>query len=91
MERRIGSLETEHAHTRAILDMHVTECGAANSRTAKALDRLNDAIEHMATKVEGAARRIHSRIDHIVWSAGGTFIGALAAALGWLLTHWRPA
>ncbi len=91
MERRIGSLETEHAHTRAILDMHVTECGAANSRTAKALDRLNDAIDRMATKVEGAARRIHSRIDRIVWSIVGTFIGVLAAALGWLLTHWRPA
>lgn len=72
------------------LDFHLKSCEKGNEAVTAALNELQSGQKALFARIDSAARRIHGRVDKILYSLGGTLILILLSIIGYMLANWGP-
>lgn len=82
-ERRLSRLE-------AAFEAQRQEFRDSRIELTRRLDRQDEWFVQLGTKLDNSARRIHGRIDRIVWAGLLAVIALLVGLLAYLLVHGAP-
>ncbi len=88
--RRLANLDREHGITRTMLESYIEEGRRSRKSLDGTLTELKAGFQALSTDVKKAVERVHSRVDRIVFSVGGTVILVLLGMVGWMFATWGP-